>query len=139
MKARNVIVFLGAAVATYIVWLYGGHLWNKQFLLNRTFEGVVAWYFYTWGYDALLLFVAGASLALVIRSSRRTYWAAALGATISLLHLLETRWILFDWSLDNVVWNVGRYLIPVITASLGGLVVDRLAPSPSSNNRWRGP
>ena len=139
MRTRNGIVFLGAAVVTYIAWLYGGRLWNEQFLLNRTFDAGFSWYFYTWGFDALLLFIAGAFLALLIHSSRRRYWAASLGTVISLLHLLGTHWFLFEWSLDNVVWTVGRYVVPVIAATLGGLLIERFRAAPASNNRWRGP
>jgi hypothetical protein len=127
MRMRNVVVFSGAAILTYLAWLYGGRLWNARFVVNRTFDGGLNWYFYTWAYDALLLLVAGASVAFFVRSDRPRYWAAALGVLISALHLLGTRWILFDWSLDNIVWTVGRYVVPVITATLGGVIVERVA------------
>lgn len=119
------MTFAGVAVVTAIVWMYAGALWDAHLLVRRTFTGLASWYFYTWGFDALLLLAGGGLLAAIIRSDRPVLWGVLLGALFSALRIVLTRWVGLD-DIEGIVWNLGVFVVPLLSATCGALATAHL-------------
>jgi hypothetical protein len=130
--------FLPALLAFIVVvlaaLLVGNELhpyWVDTFLVGRTFTSTWSWLSpsllaLTWGYDVLLAFAASMVLGLMLPGHRKSAWIVGLGVALAALHVLTDR----DYPSPDADFTVyveiyGGYLMPVVGAALGAIVVHQ--------------
>jgi len=95
-------------------WLLNDHIYPVSF-------GWISWAaLIGWSYYALVFFVLGFALSLVVRYGRPARSALALGAAYSVIWLMRSRYRFYDtsWAIDYF-WVYGELFVPPLAALLG--------------------
>ena len=115
--------------------------WVEAFVHKRSFTSAWGWFSpswlaLTWGYDLLLAFLASIVLALVLPRDHRSKWIIGMGASIATLRLLTVHdYPSPDADFTMYGWIYGRYLMPIVGASLGATVVHHFHRIRDRNHR----
>lgn len=124
-STRDLVIAGATACGAAAIWYFGGPIWMRTFLTDRTFSGggwPLSFLTVFYGYDFVVSFIAGATLVYFVQSKRVMQWAIGLGIVLAAAHATVSK-IDFVVTPDrsDYLMVVANYLVPLVGAALGGL------------------